>query len=406
MLKNVLKLTALGLLLLCILAVPVFGVSFYESPGVFEENSLFTNLQFGGGTTAYLDFIEDEDGNIVAEDYQKSADIIKERFVAMGYSDVKTSVSDSKVRVEISQKSFLDSVFGDVISLGEWSFVGSDLSSPICDASMVEDAYVTTNNKQGGFSVTIKFNEEGAATFKSRTATNALTGSAIYLMVNDQLFAAAPVSTSVGDTFSFGAWEYPAAAMVSTFIKRGELPAAMEITDTEELAPTVNGGALIAVVAVVAILFVLCCAVLILKGKSFGILAIAVLISDVAILATGIANGSFMLNIATLIVMTLLILLSTALMVYLIAPAAKICAERGFLLPSDYKALYKANWKSLWIHLALFTFSVICWLFARGTFLYIVKALMLFSCADCICYFIFVFFGIDTLNSFAENKKK
>jgi len=75
--KNTLKLIIIGLLLLCIVAVPVFGVYFYSSPksyaaspndyyvtpGLLQDNALMTNRQFGGGTSVYLSLTSEEEVN-------------------------------------------------------------------------------------------------------------------------------------------------------------------------------------------------------------------------------------------------------------------------------------------------------------------------------------------------------
>ncbi len=65
MLKHSLKFAVSVLLLLCLVAAPLFGVAFYDSPSVFSDNAFFTNRQFDNGTSIYLKF---EDNTITPED--------------------------------------------------------------------------------------------------------------------------------------------------------------------------------------------------------------------------------------------------------------------------------------------------------------------------------------------------
>ena len=398
MLKKVLKYCVIFLLLVCVVSVPLFGFrSFdrsYNSPGIFEENALFTNRQFGGGTSVYLAFSEDEAGNVTSEDYKKSATILQERFTSMGYSDAVTEAVEGAVRVDIAQKTYLDSVIGQATAPGKWSFVGSNLTDVVCDASMVEDAYVVAN-PTGGYGIKLEFTEAGEASFANKAASYVASSSYIYLMLDGQFTASAQV-TALKDSFTFGAYEQSSASMIATFIKYGELPASMVIEKTEALAPTIPSSVTSVIAIVLAVLFVAACALLIVKGKMTGLFAAFVLISDVAVLTTSMLNGGFMFNVATLVAMTILVLLSAIYLIKVVAPFGKLAKEKKPISALELKALAKEAVRTTWIHALLLTVALICLFTISGSFIYVVRCVLVFTCADFLAFFAFLFFGVHT----------
>ncbi len=410
MIKSVLKITLISLLFISILAVSLLGFSFYdfgynatdknwfanwttEVPGLFTEDAILTNRQFGGGTSVYLAFSEDSEGDITAEDYQKCATILLERFRAMGYTDTTVEVADeNKIRVDISQKKFIDSVIGEVAAPGEWNFVGSDMSKTICDSTMIEDAYVSAN-PQGGYAITLKFTESGAKTFAANTATYAASSSSFYLMIDGQFMAVATVSNSnVNETFSFGSYDYQSAAMVATIMKNGALPAAMVIDSTAPLAASISSGVQIAIFAVIGLALIAAVIALILKGKAYGVFATVAFLANIFVFTISLQISSVMLTIASLITMVLLMVIAAA---FYWSAVSKISKD-------GVKALSKTNEKAIWLHAILLALSIVGWLFARGIWVYITKALLAFSCANFIFYFLFFVFGVTT---YAEYKK-
>lgn len=404
--KNVLKFAIIALLLICIVAIPLCGVSFYDSPSIFKENAIFFDNQFGGGTRIFLSFEAEDEGDITDEDYTTAAKILKERLLAIGYSKINTEAKDKQISVEIPQKTYIESIIQEVSSIGEWMFVGSDMSTSLCDASMVEDAYVTAN-ASGGYGITLKFTEEGAKKFQSKTASYAVSTSSIYLMIDGQFTAMASVSSSeLRETFTFGAYEYQSAAMVASIIKNGALPAEVEIEKTESIAPAIRGNGVVAIGAAVAVIILLCIALLLICGKLSGVFAAAAIVADVAILATALANGAFVLNIASLVTMLILLILATAFLIYVAAPLAKSGKMGKSLLASpNNKHLSKANVKAIWIHACLFAISLLGWMFVKGSILFIFRIGLLFACASFATYFVFFAFGVYTAGKMQEEKK-
>lgn len=414
MIKSILKFSLIFLLFISILAVSLLGFSFYdfgynakdkdwfanwttEVPGLITEDAILTNRQFGGGSSVFLAFSEESEGNITAEDYQKSATILLERFKSMGYTDTTVEVADgNKIRVDFSQKKFIDSVIAEVAAPGEWNFVGSDMSKTVCDGTMIEDAYVSAN-PQGGYAITLKFTEAGAKTFASNTATYAATGSSFYLMIDGQFMAVATVANSnVNETFSFGSYDYQSASMVATIMKHGALPAAMVIESTAPLAANISTGIQIAIFAVIGLALMVTAVALILKGKAYGVFAALAFLANLFVFAISMQISSVMLTIATLI--TMVLLMAIAAIFYW--NAVSDVNQNGL------KSLSKANAKAIWLHAILFAISIIGWLFARGIWVYITKALLVFSCANFIFYFLFFVFGTYTYNEYKKEKEE
>lgn len=383
------------LLLLCIVAVPLFGFNLYDSPSIFEENAIFTNRQFGGGTAVYLAVSDEEAEDITDEDYESAATILKERFLAMGYSDVETAVEDKLVRIDISQKTYVDSVIAQASTPGDWQFVGSNLSDVVCDSSLVEDAYVVAN-ATGGYGVTIVFKENGAEKFMSNTSSYAASSSYIYLMVDGQFTASATVPSSVKDTFTFGAYEQSSASTLANYIKYGKLPATFVIEKTEALAPSISKTIQTAIFAVCAVIVLALIAVLVIRGRAAGLFAAFVLIADVAVFAVSIVNGSFMLNVATLISFIVLLILSAVLMIQAVAPIGAMLKE-GKNVSAGFKALSKNAVRFTWIHALILALTILCLFFISGPAIYVVRCAMIFAAADFLLYFAFVYFGIYTL---------
>ncbi len=400
--KTILKFALLALLLLTILIVPLMGVSFYDSPGLLSGGSVLANMQFGGGSSVYLTFDSEDEKVNSEENLKKGAEVLENRFTARGYSDVTATVKDGQIRLDFAQKSFVESVISQVATIGKWTFVGSDMTKSLCDASYIEDAYVSAN-PAGGYAITMKFTEKGAEEFYANVASYAVSGSSFYLMLDDQLTAMATVSSSeVAETFTFGQYEYDSAAIIASMMKHGELPATVKIDRIESLSATLGNTLLTVILSAVCIIILACVVALVLFGRTAGIFASFGIIADCAILLTALLNGSFQLSFTTLTSMLILIILATILSVFAIKGVGKSLKEKKIVSSSALTKLGKINVKSIWIHGAVIGITLICHLFATGMFLYIARIALIFACTNIITYFIFLYFGILTL---AEAKK-
>lgn len=408
--KNALKFVVIGLLLLCIIAVPVFGVYFYQSPqlyannpndyyvspSLFEKGSAMTNRQLGGGTSVYLSM--DSGNEITDEALKNGADILMARFNAMGYTDTETTVEDGMIRLDISQKTYIDSIIDQFGSIGAWSIVGSDMSEILCDASMISDAEPVANSS-GSFSIKVTFTEEGATKFSNNTASYAYSSSYMYYMVDGQLVNIATVSSSdVKETFTFGTFDYSSAIMYAAFMKEGTLPGTLVIEKTEELAPTLSTGIITACVAVSAVVLVALAVVLIARGRLCGLFAILVLIADIAVLTASNLNGGYTLHLASLFGILIMLIGSAAISFFALAPVQAAVKDQKKIGAPVLEQIERFNLKVILIHAILLAVSIIGRFTAGGALLSIAQAGLVFTVSNFIFHFVFFYFPVRTLS--------
>lgn len=408
--KNRLKLVVIGLLLLCIVAVPLFGVYFYTSPklysqspsdyyvtpGILLDDALVTNRQFGGGTSVYLSL--DTDKEATEEALNTTAEILKARFTAMGYSDTDTAVDDGMIRLDLSQKTYINSVIDQFGSIGAWSLVGSDMTEVLCDGSMISDASAVANTS-GSYSITVTFTEEGAKKFSNNTASYAYSSSYMYFMMDGQLLNFATVSSSeVKETFTFGTFDLSSAIMYATIIKEGTLPGALTIERAEPLAPTFSKNVITACVVASVLVLLILFAVLILRGRLCGVFAILVLIADIAVLLTANLNATFTLHLGSLIGILLMLAGSAAISYFAMSPLKSLSKENNKISTAIVSQIGKFNLKVILIHAILLTLSIVGRFFAQGLLLSIAQAGLVFTCSNFIFHFVFLFFPIHTVS--------
>lgn len=403
MLKQTLKIALLALILIAIVVVPLVGVTFYDSPGILTGGEILTNLKFGGGTTVYLGLADGTDLTNEKEDLKKAAEILEARFHAMGFADTVVKAEESLVRVDLARKTYIDSTIAEIATIGDWSFAGSDLTAAICNGTFINDAEVSAN-ADGSFGVTIHFTEEGAKNFSKNVSDYALKSSNFYLMMDGQLMAAATASDSeVHKTFTFGTFSYDNAIMIATYMKHGALPAQMQIESTEPLAPTLSKTVLTAITLASAALVLVLAVLILAKGRLAGVFGVAALISNVAVFATAMLNNGFMLNFFTLITMAVLMVIAAVIYMLALNPIGASLKEKKLITASALAKMLKFNLKSIWIHAAIFAIALICYMFARGNFFYIVKTVITFSVANLVLYYVFVAFGVKTLSEMKKD---
>lgn len=420
--KKTLKYALIALLFISIVAVPLLGVSFNDVgynketdekvsnwtvmvPSVCEENAILADISFGGGSSIYLEY-DSEDEKINSKDsLEKGAKALEERFQSRGFNDAKGSVEDGKIRLDISQKTHLNSVMADFGAIGDWFFTGSDMQTVLCDSSYVKDAYavVAGQNQETGkivYSITVEFTEKGAEEFYANTASYAISSSNFFLMLDGQLVDFCSLSDStVKDTFTFGQHEnYEDAAAIASFIKSGPLPAGVKVVEVKEL-----GSSMGTVAVILAVLFLVASAVAFyIYGKKAGVFAILATVSNAAILLISLLTASYQLNLTTFLTMLIVMILSTVHTVFALRPIGTSLAEKGSITSAAFEKLSKFNVKSLWIHFVILMISLVCMMFVQGSFAFVVRITTVFSIANVATYFTFVVFGIHTM---ADSKK-
>ena len=412
MFKTTLKFAVVVLLLLCLVAAPLFGVAFYASPGIFSENPFFTDRQLGQGTSAYLAFQPGEEELTVSEeDLAKTAEKLVARFKAVGYSDAAAeAVADQQVRVDVAQTSFIDNLMSQIAAKGEWSFVNPSQTT-VCDASMVESAEVRASNG-AGYYVQIHFTEEGAKTFETNCSSLAASSGSAYFYVDGAFTSIIPFSNvKFSDSFTFGSYngygfqDYGTASLYAAIINDGALPAAMVVDHTEPLAPTTPAWAITAIFIAFAAAFVVLSLLLILKGRTVGLFAAGALLGDVSAMLIFMLNGAFQTNLFTVCVLFCLMILAGVLYVFAASPCGKLLKEGKSIASALSGSLKKMNIRALWIHATVFLVTIVLWMFVRGSFLYVILAVMIASLVNLASYFVLFYFPTATLAEAQKQKK-
>lgn len=395
--KNALKFTAIALIFVSLILVPLVGVTFYDSPSVFEDDAFYTNRQFGKGTSVLVGF--DEEAGVDESSLKNAAETLKNRFLDVGYSDTVVEVEGDAIRLDIAQTSFVDSVISEMGAIGHWEFV-SPSQNAVCNASMVESASIAQN--AGNYYVTLHFTEEGASTFASNCSSIAASSGSIYLLVDGQYASYVNLSNATfGSTFTFGAFQFSSAAQLVATINNGELPGEVQILSASELPATLSGTALWCICGAFLLIFVVYAILYLIKGKLVGLFALLALVSDAAILLTAFANKFLMLYLPTVIGAAVLLCLAGLFYLYATAKTAKCVAAPSSLS----KAVKSVNKLFFWTHGLLLFALIIAVLYATGTFAYLVRETMLFTFFNALVYGVMFLFPVFTLSDAKTNKK-
>ncbi|MBP5289032.1 MAG: hypothetical protein J6Z79_04075 [Clostridia bacterium] len=458
MLKNRLKFAVVILILLCLVAAPVFGVSFYDSPSIFEENAFSTNRELGKGTSVFLKFAESEDEAIVEEEEPDSvpaetaetaetvestesepevttetetlkpassdsaaikltdeeiddaANALAERFKAIGYTDIVVEPAENdQIRVDIAQTSFIDSVMGEVAKKGEWGFYDPS-QNVVCDATMVKEASIRTS--QYGYFIRLDFTEEGAEQFKTKCSPLATSSGSAYFEVDGSFISIVSFSDiTFGDSFTFGSYgnygfnDYGTAALYCAMINEGALPDSMEIASTEPLAPTTPQAVILGMIALFIVAFLVFTVLYVLQGRTVGLFAAGALLGDVGLMLVFMANKAFQVNIATVIVLFVAMILAGLLFLYAVRPCGKALKEGKTISSALSGSVKKINIRALWIHAAIFALTIILWLTVQGTVVYVVRSVMIASLVNLGSYFLLFVFPAYTLSDVQQSKK-
>jgi len=400
MLKNTMKYVTLALLLVCIITVPFLGVKFggYASPSIFDDDAVYTTMNFGGGTSVFLGFKSDSEVEANQENLQKTADILKNRFQAVGYTDSNTEVVGKTIRLDLAQTNYIDAVIAETAAVGKWSVSDSGMSKTLCDASMIEDVSIEMN-ANGSYSLVFEFTEEGATKFNANAA---LTSSYTYLLIDGQYAAMSYPASQISDTYSFGNMSASQASQFYSFIKYGELPSAVVIESTEALEPALGAGIRYTIFGLVALMVLVAAAALILKGKTVGVFAAMAMVANACVMITFLTNKSFMFNVVSLITMIVCFLLSAWFSLLAVMPLGQKLAEGKSIVSAVKGTFLKFSTRGIWIRAIIFIVSLILQLFASGNFLYIFRIILFYSVTDFATYFIFTFIGAYTV---AEQKE-
>lgn len=401
MIKNVLKFAALGLLLLCIVCVPLFGFMFedYDSPSIFSDNAVIASKAFGGGTTVYLKPAEGK--ALTAENYIKAAETLQLRLHDMGNTDATAVANGTEyIKVEVSQKVLIEQLFASVASIGEWSLIGSS-SEALATADMIKNVEVMTSAQTGGYVMQFEFTDDGAAQFKANTSSYAISSANIYLTIDGNYVGMASVSADMTNKLnvnllSFSANVSESVSLWKSMILNGSLPATFTVNATEPVAPAYSCAVRAVIYSALALIALASIAFFVIKGRTVGLFASAALISTVSVILISLVNKTFALNLANVIAFAICLI---AMALFYAAPlkAAGEALKQGKKV--DLRPFTKLGLKALWVHALIFAVSVaVLFIVTNGYVLQVANLVMLFSLASIANYFVFIFFPAHILS--------
>ncbi len=416
MTKNVLKFIFVALLMLSLILVPLVGVSYYDSPSIFEKNAVATNRQFGDGISALLAFEENEENDeleLTDETLQNAATTLQERFRALGLSDTDVSVAeDNQLRLDIASSSFIDDIVAQYGIVGHWAITNSSMEELLVAAD-ISDARLIVKN--GSYQVEVTFTEAGRQKFYNSTSVAAASGSAyMYLTIDSQYASFITINEPVNrDTYSFQSQAMDP-SLVASILKYGELPSTLKVVSSEVLPSKLSNGAIIGIAAVLAVVFVVLCAVLVSKGKMSGLFASLALLADICVFLTSAANGGFQFEYATLAALVCFIILAWGFYFFILNKIGKELKGEKSLSYALSRYEHKMNIKAIWIHAAAFAVALICYMISVSyfyisrfflVFLYISRIFLLGSVANIVFYFLIFLLSAKALADMQAEKQ-
>jgi len=172
----------------------------------------------------------------------------------------------------------------------------------LLNGAHVEEAGVGTNPENGGYVVTLKFDEEGTKLFSE--ATKKLVGKLINIYMDETLIQSATVRTHIpsGEAYIDGMKGPEEAKALADKINAGALPFSMTSKNHSTISPTLGSGALETMVLAGIIAFAIICVLLIVYYRLPGFVAcislliqvtgqlLALSIPQITLTLTGIAG--------------------------------------------------------------------------------------------------------------------
>lgn len=145
--------------------VTIFGVG----PLKPLKDEMKLGLDLSGGVYVVMEAKSDATGTELRKMMEQTQAIIENRVNQMGLSEpVVTIEGDNRIRVELPGADNVDEAIKQIGKTAQLQFVLAD-GRVALDGSQVKDAGVSTDNKRGGYAVTLQFTDKGAKNFEEAT---------------------------------------------------------------------------------------------------------------------------------------------------------------------------------------------------------------------------------------------
>lgn len=232
--------------------VTIFGVG----PLKPLKDEMKLGLDLSGGVYVVMEAKTDATGTDLRKMMEQTQAIIENRVNQMGMSEpVVTIEGDNRIRVELPGADNVDEAIQQIGKTAQLQFVLAD-GRVALDGSQVKDAGVATDNKMGGYAVTLKFTDQGAKNFEEATkeivdgkVTSTIKGvesNQLIIALDGDIISHPNVSTVIsgGNAEITGNFTSKQASDLAILIRGGALPVELHQVQAGVTGATLGIGAL------------------------------------------------------------------------------------------------------------------------------------------------------------------
>lgn len=236
--------------------VTLFGIGSYGP----VKDHLKLGLDLSGGVYVVMEAQTNATGAELKKLMSQTQAIIEKRVNQMGLSEpVVTIEGDNRIRVELPGAENAEEAINTIGKTAQLQFVMAD-DTVVLDGSQVKDAGIAMDKQNGGYAVTLKFDDKGAKAFKDATTAiingqvvskNPDMPSNVIMIILDGNIISAPGVTEVipnGEAQitggGRGGFTDDEATNLSILIRGGALPVELKEVQTSVVGPTLGLNAL------------------------------------------------------------------------------------------------------------------------------------------------------------------
>lgn len=236
--------------------VTIFGIGSFAP----IKDQLKLGLDLSGGVYVVMEAQTDAKGEDLKKLMTQTQAIIEERVNQMGLSEpIVTIEGQDRIRVELPGAENAEEAIESIGKTAQLQFIMAD-NTLVLDGSKVKDAGISMDQEQGGYAVTLKFNEEGAEAFRDATtkimngqvvsADPNMPSNTIMIVLDGQIISAPGVKSIIPNgeasitAGGAGGFSDKEATNLSVLIRGGALPVELKEVQTSVVGPTLGIDAL------------------------------------------------------------------------------------------------------------------------------------------------------------------
>lgn len=259
------KFFVITLLIAVVAYTALFGFTLGASKVGDVGNNINLGLDIKGGVAVVFEVQTETTGDELNQLMTQTIEVISRRVNAMGLTEPNiTRQGDTRIRIELpgvnnAQEAL--AIVGKTAQLefrlvDDGSFALSGMTTDMFESSFVvggddvDEAFLS-QAQQGGYGVSIEFNNEGADAFAKATeeAFNVSAGNPtrqIAIILDNEVISAPVPGTIIADGKAqiTGSFTFDEASLLSSLIRGGALPAELEEVQTQVIGATLGLDAL------------------------------------------------------------------------------------------------------------------------------------------------------------------